>query len=76
MSYKKFLGMGYKKFLRPGSSEWVTRNSWENLLTFSPDFPGNVCGFPGKIPGNFRGFSAKLLLGKVSIIYLALAVYT
>ena len=31
--------MGYKKFLGPGSSEWVTRNSWEKLSTFSPDFP-------------------------------------
>ena len=31
--------MGYKKFLRPGSSEWVTRNSWEKLSTFSPDSP-------------------------------------
>ena len=39
IGYKKFLGMGYKKFLWPGSLEWVTRNSWEKLLTFSPDFP-------------------------------------
>ena len=39
MGYKKFLGMSYKKFLRPGSSEWVMRNSWEKLSTFSPDFP-------------------------------------
>ena len=31
--------MGYKKFLGPGSSELVTRNSWEKLSTFSPDFP-------------------------------------
>ena len=31
--------MGYKKFLGPGSWEWVTRNSWEKLSTFSPDFP-------------------------------------
>ena len=39
MGYKKFLGMGYKKILEPGSSEWVRRNSWEKLSTFSPDFP-------------------------------------
>ena len=31
--------MGYKKFLGPGSEELVTRNSWEKLSTFSPDFP-------------------------------------
>jgi len=31
--------MGYKKFLGPGSSELVTRNSWEKLSTFLPDFP-------------------------------------
>ena len=39
IGYKKFLGYRYKKFLGPGSSEWVTRNSWEKLSTFSPDFP-------------------------------------
>ena len=36
---ENFLGMGDKKFLGPGSSEWVTRNSWEKLSTFSQDFP-------------------------------------
>ena len=53
------------------SSEWVTRNSADldprnGLL----EIPRNSCGhfhqiFLGKISGNFRGFSVKLLLGKV-----------
>ena len=38
LSYENFLGIGYKKFLEPGSLEWVTRNSSEQLSTFSPDF--------------------------------------
>ena len=38
-SHENFLGMSCKKFLRPGSSEWVTRNPLEYLSTFSPDFP-------------------------------------
>jgi len=59
--------MGYKKFIGPGSWEWVTRNSWEKLSTFSPDFPVNFRGFPGKIPGNIRGFFAKLLLGTLHV---------
>ena len=51
------------------SSEWVTRNSADLVPRNGLKTP-NSCGhfhqiFLGKISGNFRGFSVKLLLGKV-----------
>ena len=51
------------------SSEWVTRNSSDLVPgNGSREIPGKSCLhfhriFLWKIPGNFRGFSAKLLLG-------------
>ena len=54
-----FLRMGYEKFLGK-AVDIFTGFSCERFLRIFADSQER---FPGKIPGNFRGFSAKLLLG-------------
>ena len=65
ISYKKFLGSSYENFLGMGYKKFLGPGSSEKLSTFSPDFP---------VKDNFRGFSAKFVLGlhiyiHISILY-------